>query len=850
MKRFLLICLILFTGAIFAQEEIINDFDEAPDSNYWAFYQNDNADSNVSYMNFEFVNDNVHDGAAAMQVTYSAHNAETWGGFVKLEHWYYADSNGTYDWSAYDTLSIWYNNTIPASESGRVHFRLNLHDVSDATTGNKTYDVGDVEYWYSFNFILDDAPGWHELKFVLAGVQDTDQSGDDKFHLTGWSGIAGNATLDLDKIKGFSFEISINGSGDGDAVNGQIVFDKMTLKSPSANPLVLFNGAAVPGGVTLGTGGWSDHGVEVTSEEAYTPGTKSIKWTLGSDWSVWDGVNWTLSKIKNLAFRWGVDSLKFKIKTDAGIGPLKLVILDDDTDGDGPDLMFEAGYMIEESMLNYDGTWKVVSIPLRDFSRFDGGWNGSGTTPGEMDSSRVKQVKLLMASAAGAGYTVYLDDVWTGDPEFDVIAPDAPGLVNVAAGDYVNLITWTDVPGESNESYNIFYSFNPITDLTKLDVEVVAIGVGENEQLATHVLRAPLTDQDVTFYYAVTCVDASGNESVIAASDPATLTNTAKGVAVINNGAPANFVADGNLGEWANIMPFRMFPSDGSGTVVTNQVIDGDEDLSVNAYLAADAEYLYFAFDITDDVNSIDTTIATYLTDGADLFIGLYNWHGLSHVAHQRGIEPDYQFRFVSNAIIAANIGDAVIKRPGEDYVFMERFPSGYFIEGRMSFEEISQLANPDDILYTPDLGHRIKIDYSLNDADATGQREGIMTLSPNNEDQSWNNVSRWTYTWIGNSMISDVEDDELTLSFELSQNYPNPFNPTTTINYTVPTNELVTLKVFNILGQEVKTLVNKVQNAGHHTVSFDASTLASGVYIYRLSSGNFVNTKKMMLIK
>lgn len=849
MKQLVLICLLLFTGAIFAQEEVINDFDAAPDSGYWAFFQNDNADTNVSYMNYEFITDNVQDGAAAMQVDYSAHNNETWGGFVKLEHWN-PDSTTTYDWSLYDTLSIWYNNTIPASEEARVHLRLNLHDVSDATSGPATDDVGEVEYWYSFSFILDNEPGWNELKFVLDGVQDTDQSGDDKFHLTGWSGISGNATLDLDQINGFSFEISINGTGEGDAVDGQILFDKMALKSPAENPLVLFNGAAVPGGVTLGLGGWSDHSLEITDEEASTPGTKSIKWTFGSDWAIWDGPTWTFDNLQNLAFRWGVDSLKFKIKADAGIGPIKAVILDDDMDGDGADLMFEAGHIIEEAMVGYDGSWKEVAIPLSDFNRFEGGWDGSATQPGEMDSSRVKQVKILMAEGATPGSVVYLDDVWTGSPEFDVIAPEAPGIVSVAAGEFVNLVTWTDVPGETLESYDVYYSLNPITSLDAPDIEVVQLGVAENEQLATHRLRAPLNDQDVTFYYAIVCKDAAGNVSEMALSDPTSMTNTAKGVAVINWGEPGTFTADGDLGEWASVMPFRMYPSDGSGTVVTNTEIDGDADLSVDAYLATDEDYLYFAFDITDDVNSVDTNLATYLTDGIDLFIGLYNWHGPSHAGHQRGVEPDYQFRFVSNAIIAANLSDQIVKRPGEEYVFEQEFPTGYTIEGRMSYEEIVALSS-EDILFDPDLGQRIKIDYSVNDADATGEREGILTYSPENEDQSWNDVSRWLYTWIGDAMVSDVEDGEqLNYTFELAQNYPNPFNPTTTINYSIPTNGLVTLKVFNILGQEVKTLVNKEQIAGIHKVSFDASQLASGVYIYRLSSGNFVNSKKMLLIK
>jgi hypothetical protein len=86
--------------------------------------------------------------------------------------------------------------------------------------------------------------------------------------------------------------------------------------------------------------------------------------------------------------------------------------------------------------------------------------------------------------------------------------------------------------------------------------------------------------------------------------------------------------------------------------------------------------------------------------------------------------------------------------------------------------------------------------------------------------------------------------------TFELAQNYPNPFNPATTINYQLPTNALVTLKVYDVIGREVATLVNARQEAGRYTVNFNASTLASGVYFYRLQAGSFVETKKMMLVK
>jgi hypothetical protein len=85
---------------------------------------------------------------------------------------------------------------------------------------------------------------------------------------------------------------------------------------------------------------------------------------------------------------------------------------------------------------------------------------------------------------------------------------------------------------------------------------------------------------------------------------------------------------------------------------------------------------------------------------------------------------------------------------------------------------------------------------------------------------------------------------------FTLSQNYPNPFNPSTEINYSIPERSLVTLTVYNVLGQKVVTLFSGYQNAGSYQVTFDASRYASGVYFYRLQAGNLTVTKKMMLIK
>ncbi|MCS7014426.1 MAG: T9SS type A sorting domain-containing protein, partial [Chloroherpetonaceae bacterium] len=87
--------------------------------------------------------------------------------------------------------------------------------------------------------------------------------------------------------------------------------------------------------------------------------------------------------------------------------------------------------------------------------------------------------------------------------------------------------------------------------------------------------------------------------------------------------------------------------------------------------------------------------------------------------------------------------------------------------------------------------------------------------------------------------------------SYNLEQNYPNPFNPTTNIRYSIQQTGLVTLKVYDLLGREVATLVNEVQPPGNYEVQFNASTrTSSGIYIYRLQSGNFTRTMKMMLVK
>ena len=86
--------------------------------------------------------------------------------------------------------------------------------------------------------------------------------------------------------------------------------------------------------------------------------------------------------------------------------------------------------------------------------------------------------------------------------------------------------------------------------------------------------------------------------------------------------------------------------------------------------------------------------------------------------------------------------------------------------------------------------------------------------------------------------------------TISLHQNYPNPFNPTTTIAYDLPSDARVVLKVYDVAGREVRTLVDAPSEAGSHAVSFDASDLSSGVYLYRLTAGSFTVTRKLTVLR
>ncbi len=98
-------------------------------------------------------------------------------------------------------------------------------------------------------------------------------------------------------------------------------------------------------------------------------------------------------------------------------------------------------------------------------------------------------------------------------------------------------------------------------------------------------------------------------------------------------------------------------------------------------------------------------------------------------------------------------------------------------------------------------------------------------------------------------NFVKEIEEG-IPESFSLFQNYPNPFNPSTTISYSIPEDGHVTLKVYDVLGNEVASLVDEQKQSGSFDVHFNASDLSSGVYYYQLKTGEFTSTKKLVLMK
>ena len=434
---------------------------------------------------------------------------------------------------------------------------------------------------------------------------------------------------------------------------------------------------------------------------------------------------------------------------------------------------------------------------------------------------------------------------------YDLIAPIAATEIAAVPGAYENGISWLDVPDEAGAVYTVYASRDVITTENLSSADVVATGVLEGTQEATHTLSIPLSDRSASYYYAVVCTDANGNVGPLAATATAT-SNIARGVPTISLTPPASFAADGDMTEWesSGIMPIEVGVSTNSmGNPKVIGTVTDDSDASMKVYLAIDDNNLYVAADVTDDVFNVGDG-NWWEQDALELFMGLYDQRGAKHASPKRGAQPDYKFVI---------LGDSAFVEFGtttslNDKSWFELKNSGVngstdaVIEFKVNLDSLAAI-NGDTVFHAKE-GMRVTLEPTWHDND--GSYEGNIVLSSINNDNAYQTPQVWSHTYVGryDGNILSVDEDIIATRFELKANYPNPFNPTTTIEYSIGMAGQTRLMVYDIMGREIAMLVNEYRPMGTHKIVWNASSMPSGIYFYRLETSSFTRTQKMVLMK
>ncbi len=843
-----LLVLFLWSFKSYAQVTTIESFDNiSNDTNYvWT----GNVEGSLSYLTVkEDSTDKVTGSAASLDVRTALGAYHPWGTYSQL--YYRLPTGQTMDWSASDTISLWLKVTMAPKQPQYMVFRIQLAD-QDAP--------GDPieQYIYENDSILTKVSGWIQIKVPLKMITSdgTITPGDSGFVISPstWGGFTYNDhKLNLDKLVGWNLGFIVSGYTAGvnlPADSIEVKLDEFQRSGNKSIPFVIFNGLSSP--AQLGSPWtWGGASAGVATGAGPVPNSNAVMWTMGDQYNNgWCGFGWTLSAPFNLSGGWQTDSLKFLMKTNAVSDSLRVQF---ESGGGKVGLVFNTAP---------DTNWHQYSFALRDI-KTDESTNPSGQI---FDPSQIGTFGFMTQNDSASpsrilGKVAYITNIWTGNPVINVLPPVAPtGVIATANADNSNTVVWTDVPDQPNGTYNVYYSLTPITDITAPGVEIAATGIVHGIQSSTTLLRAPSSDQNVTYYYAVVCRSDAGVLGTPGVTSQA-LTNMAKGVTVISTTAPNNFQADGDLSEWTGITPFRIYFSDHSGTPAPNSKISSDSVSSGDAYVAMDQNYLYVALHVNTNNIVFNASQSSWLNTAADMFIGLYNWHGASHTTLQTGAQPDYHLRFAQDRIIIDNDGVDSLEVPGSNYFWGSRFPdplAGYNVEAKISWQDLAHKRNGGnsgtDNVFVPQVGMRIPIDFELGTCSVGAtSRDGQLDYSPIALGNSYANVAVWSYTWIGDQWyVTGVKDkgNSVVNSYQLEQNYPNPFNPSTQIKYSIMRPGMVSLKIYDILGREVATLINQFQTQGTYTVNFDASKLSSGVYFYKIESGSFQNVKKMMLLK
>ncbi|MCW8850282.1 MAG: lamin tail domain-containing protein, partial [Melioribacteraceae bacterium] len=250
--------------------------------------------------------------------------------------------------------------------------------------------------------------------------------------------------------------------------------------------------------------------------------------------------------------------------------------------------------------------------------------------------------------------------------------------------------------------------------------------------------------------------------------------------------------------------------------------------------------------------SSFDTEDWIELFNNSDEIIDVSNWVLKDEV--------DTNIFFIKEETVISPMGYLVLSRDTLSFQhYISEFVnlSGNFEFGLNNSGDLIRLFDSDGLL----IDSLRYDDLSPWPIEADGSGSTLELINPeldNSINSNWkSSVGFGTPGGINSTFITEIKEQNVKMpqSYSLSQNYPNPFNPTTVIKYSIPEKEngevqLISLKIFDLLGREIKVLVNEIQTPGNYEIGFNAADLTSGIYFYQLTAGDYKATKKMILLK